>query len=290
MKPRMFRVASSLPTAVAIALTAPFALAQASNVPQPQQEPQTTQPQTEEPQTAQPQTVQPQVDQDWSTSEAWRSAHEGLVGAALHLPSLTSAQRSAIEQIAQQRRSTDVGVKQADALVMRMLAQQVEQGTIKPQLLQPGIGAEQSAAAARSTVDANTLNQLHAILTADQRDELIDRVESRIAQMQQQHSEEPFQGPLTQQLQLTPDQSTQIRANLQAQGTPRTGAAEAQGRMTTFFDAFRGDSFDATQFARVRAPGEHLERLVQAMMPVLTTQQRAVLAAQLRKAAARSST
>ena len=291
MNRRMFHFARFLSVASTIALTGPVALAQQGTSPQPlpsQPSSQMPAPQELPPQAQQ---TQPQVQQEpWAARDEWHATHEGLVGAALRLDSLSSAQRSAIEQIAQQRRAADVGVRQADALVLRMLAQQVEAGSVNPRLLRPSLGAEESAAAARSTVDATTLNQLHAIVTSDQRNQLIDRVQSRIAEKERQAAEEPLHGPLAQELQLTPDQRSQIQANLQAEGEGRMGVAEAQGRMTTFFDAFRSDTFDATQFARVRAPGEHLERVVQAMLPVLTPAQRAVLAGHLRKAAARSPT
>jgi Spy/CpxP family protein refolding chaperone len=284
MKRRTFRVARLLSVAGAIVVTGPVALAQPPNTTLPQQ----PQSETPAPQALPQQQAESEFNQGMLAQDDWRSAHEGLVGAALRLDSINSAQRSAIEQIAQQRRAADVGVRQADGLVLRMLAQQVEAGSVKPQLLRPGLSAEESAAAARSTVDASTLNQLHAILTPDQRNQLIDRVQARIAERQEQAGEEPFQGSLAQELQLTPEQRSQIQANLQAQGGGRTGITEAQGRMTTFFDAFRSESFDATQFARARAPGEHLARVVQAMMPVLTPTQRGVLAGHLRKAAARS--
>ena len=58
----------------------------------------------------------------------------GLVGAALKLDSLTPAQRTAIEQLVQTRKTAEVPVRQADAQVLTVLAQQVErrQSTTRP--------------------------------------------------------------------------------------------------------------------------------------------------------------
>jgi len=63
--------------------------------------------------------------------QAATAAHEGhgmghkmgLVGAALKLDSLTPAQRTAIDQLVQTRRTAEVPVRQADAQLLTVLAQ-----------------------------------------------------------------------------------------------------------------------------------------------------------------------
>ena len=68
--------------------------------------------------------------------------HNGLLGAALKLDSLTAAQRTAIEALQAQRRESTAPVRTANAQVLTLLAQEVEQGSVDTQALAPALGAE----------------------------------------------------------------------------------------------------------------------------------------------------
>ena len=77
-------------------------------------------------------------------------------------------------------------------------------------------------------------------------------------------------------------------------GEPRSARASdggkfVQGARRQALEAFRGDSFDASALARVEHRGERVEKIAQAMVPVLTPAQRATLARGLRAHAARES-
>ena len=78
---------------------------------------------------------------------------EGLLGAALKLDSLTPAQRTAIEQLEDVRRTAETPVRQADAQLLTVLAQQVEQAAINRSALAPTLTARESAAVAARTTD-----------------------------------------------------------------------------------------------------------------------------------------
>ena len=215
-----------------------------------------------------------------------RKGHRaGLLGAALKLDSITPEQRSSIEQLIAQRRTASTPVRQADAQLLTLLAQQVEQAQVDPQGLTPSLATEQSAAEAENTVDRDTLNRLHALLSPAQRGQLVDQMEGMHAKGHEEHGDKN-RGRFGWGLQLTPEQRAQIRANLTASapasGTPRTSRS-------ALLEAFRGDSFDASAFLGVRNPGARIERLAQAMVPVLSPSQRATWASHLRTRAQRES-
>jgi Spy/CpxP family protein refolding chaperone len=227
----------------------------------------------------------------------------GLLGAALKLDSLTAGQRTAIEGLKAQRDASTAPVRSAHAQVLALLAQEVEQGSVDAQALAPGLNAEHSAAAAESAFEESALTELHALLTPAQRGQLVDSIEAARGQTPQD-GQAPQGGDGARhgygsrgaawggKLGLTPEQKSQIAANLAAErsggvadgGKHTHGASHRQG-----LEAFRGDSFDASALVRVEHRGEWVEKIAQAMVPVLTPAQRAMWASGLRARAARES-
>ena len=225
----------------------------------------------------------------------------GLLGAALKIDSLTADQRAAIEKLVASRRAAGVPVRQAEAQLLTILAQQVEQAKIDPQGLSASLGAEQSASNAQASAERDALAQLHSILSSAQREQLVDRIS------QAGHGHEGKEGHegreahegghdghggrwLGRALDLTPGQEAQIRANLQAE---RNGAPDAHvghgGERAALLQAFRGDSFDPSAFVKAHDRGIGMEKLAAAAVPVLTPEQRATLATKLRERAAHES-
>lgn len=205
-----------------------------------------------------------------------RGHRGGLLRAAQKLDTLTAEQRSAIEQLVQQRRAANVPVRQADAQVLTVLAQQVEQAQVDPQGLAASLGAEQSAATSAGAIDRDTLNQLHALLTTAQRQQVVDAVRAQRSETRHRHHE---RGAKLAKLGLSPQQKAQVEANLRAE---RDGNRGAQHPGAGMLDAFRGDSFDAGAWVHTRVRGERAERFAQAVVPVLNPAQRAKLASELR--------
>jgi Spy/CpxP family protein refolding chaperone len=224
--------------------------------------------------------------QEHQKGEHRKGHRAGLLGAALKLDSITAEQRASIEQLIQQRRSASTPVRQADAQLLTVLAQQVEQAQVDPQGLAPSLATEQSAAQTENAVDRDTLNRLHAILSSGQRAQLVDRLEGMHSKHEADDENKGREGRFAWGLHLTPEQRSQIHANLQAANST-IGAPHAS--RNALLEAFRGDSFDASAFVGVRNPGARTERLAQAMVVVLTPSQRASWANHLRTRAQRES-
>jgi Spy/CpxP family protein refolding chaperone len=233
---------------------------------------------------------------DASAPSKHHGHREGLIGAALKLDSLTPAQRTSIEQLVQTRRTAEVPVRQADAQVLTALAQQVEQASIDRNAVAPMVTARDSAAVAARTVDLDTVQKLHDILTPTQRGQLIDGIEAHFAG----NGRGPGHGRLgmiAKKLGITDQQKAQIMANLRAENPSRGDAGarpdvRAQGK--AWLDSFRGDTFTASTAGanipqRVEARAEHMEDLLSAAVPVLTSSQRSELATHLRNRAAHES-
>ncbi|HEX3771880.1 MAG TPA: Spy/CpxP family protein refolding chaperone [Polyangiaceae bacterium] len=226
----------------------------------------------------------------------------GLVGAALKLDSLTPAQRTQIEALVQTRKAAEVPVKQADAQVLTVLAQQVEQASINKQALAPTVSAKESAAVAARNVDLDTVQKLHDILTPAQRAELVDGIEARFQNAQgapgnggPDHAghHHGHLGMIAKKLGITDQQKAQIMANLKAEHQGEAGAGQHPnpGAGKAWLDSFKGDSFTATAAAanmpqRMEHRADRMEDLLAAAVPVLTPAQRAQLATHLRTRAA----
>jgi Spy/CpxP family protein refolding chaperone len=209
---------------------------------------------------------------------------QGLLGAALKLDSLTPAQRTQIEQLAGERKAAAVPVRQADAQVLTVLAQQVEAAKVDEAALAPSLAAERGAAKAEQQVDAAVLAKLHEILTPAQRGQLVDGVEARVAQAR--GGEKAGKERLGGKLGLSDQQKAEIRANLQASRGPKKGPEE-RGQRKAALESFRGDSFDAGALAKMERRGGREARMTEAMIPVLTPNQRATVATHLRSRAAK---
>jgi hypothetical protein len=246
--------------------------------------------------------------QDASTEQQSQPhAHRGgLLAAALQLDSLTADQRTAIEGLKAQRRASAGPVRAANAQVLTILAQEVEQGSVDPKALAPALSAEHTAAAAESAVAENAMKELHTLLTPAQRGQLVDSVEASAGQApgdrggahhdHRAGNRGGEQGPGA-KLGLTPEQKAKIAANLAAEeagqagerwtvdgGNHAHGAARRQA-----LESFRGDSFDAAALVRAEHRGDRIEKIAEAMVPVLTPAQRATWASSLRARGAHES-
>jgi Spy/CpxP family protein refolding chaperone len=234
---------------------------------------------------------QPQDPPAQASPQAHHRAHRsGMVEAALRIDSLTPEQRNQIDQLARDRRAAAVPVRQADARVLTLLAQQVESSQVDPQALGPSLATERAAATQEEAVDRATLARLHTILSPAQRSALVDRLESRVAPGGAKAGH--WGGAGAEKLGLTQEQKAQIRANLHAGAPGGASSAERQakrGERRTVLESFRGDSFDAAAMVRLEGRGEREVRMARAMVPVLTAEQRATFAGLLRQRAAHES-
>jgi Spy/CpxP family protein refolding chaperone len=240
-----------------------------------------------------------------SSHEGHHKGHGmGLVGAALKLDSLTPAQRTAIEQLVQTRRTAEVPVRQADAQVMTILAQQVEQASINRAALAPSVSARETAAVAARNVDLDTVQKLHDLLTPAQRGQLVDGIEANF----QSHAgawkgdggagHEGRLAGIAKKLGLTDAQKAQIMSNFkaerQAEGATPGQHPDFKAAGKAWLDSFRGDTFNASASASnmpqmMGRRANRMEDLLTAALPVLTPAQRAEVASHLRARAAHES-
>jgi hypothetical protein len=219
-------------------------------------------------------------------------------------------------QLWQSRRRVNAPVRAADAQVLTVLAQEVEAGAIDRTALAPSLQAKESAEVAARGSEDDLAVKLHAILTPAQRGALVDAIESKAQPHGRFHGAD---GPdatategrgahghgalsrMTRDLGLSPDQQQQIASNLraerQADRAARAGndagkgpAHEAMALHRAWLDSFRGDSFappaPATSPATMDRRDGHMERVLEAAVPVLTQAQRTELAGHLRARAA----
>jgi len=162
------------------------------------------------------------------------------------------------------------------------------------------------AAATVPEVAAQSLNQLHAVLTPEQRSALADKIDSNWAVWRAENVGEPgasapgehgHLAALTSELALTPDQQDTIRRALveRERGAPPVDERQIGTRLHALDDAFRADAFDASSIPGGVAAGAqlagwgaaHLARVIQDdEPPSLTDAQRAMLAQKLRDHAA----
>jgi Spy/CpxP family protein refolding chaperone len=235
------------------------------------------------------------------TTSASQPGHQhghrmGLVGEALKLDSLSPAQRTAIEQLVQTRRTAEGPVRQADAQMLTVLAQQVEQASINRQALTPTMQARESAAVAARTVDLDTMQKLHDLLTPAQRGQLVDAVEAHTPGHKGKHGEGRL-GLIAKELGLTDQQKQQIASNFRAERTAEGDAgshADRHGARKAWLDSFRGDAFsangaNANARVGVERRADRMADLLTAAVPVLSPAQRAQLANHLRERAAHES-
>ena len=236
--------------------------------------------------------------------EHHRYHHHGgvmlLVAMSLDTLGVSAEQRAAVEKI----RAHLHGHIEQSRLAEQSLSVALADGLVAASFDAPRIDAAvaqvEAAAAGVHQACAEALNELHGLLTPEQRAALVDKIESHWAVWQEANAEatEPKGTPhdylviLTADLALTPEQVSKIRAGLvQKDGRKALDPAAVSAHLRAFDDAFRSEKFDARAIdqlnqANVHMAGRgaaHLARFVQIVSPTLTLDQRATYAQSLRE-------
>jgi Spy/CpxP family protein refolding chaperone len=223
-----------------------------------------------------------------------------LAGDALGDVPLTASQRVAIEQLATDAEGRHAAARAAHQDLAAALASQVQAGQIDRTALQPKIDAVVAAMRAAQPADRAALEQLHAILTPDQRAAFVDALESRIHQrMGEMKATHPLK-QWAEDLQLSDDQKAQIHAalgqRLQAlrqahavAGTDEHPWGEAREHGKKVLDAFKQDRFVMDEVApaqdisqKAAKMTDHLLGMVETVLPLLTPDQRAIASQKIR--------
>jgi Spy/CpxP family protein refolding chaperone len=218
-----------------------------------------------------------------------------LAGDALGDVPLTASQRAAIEKLA-----TDTEARHADARAARKdlvlaVAAQVQAGQIDRAALQPKIDALVAGLQKAQPADRAAFEQLHAVLTADQRTAFVDAMEARIGERVGQVRDRHPLKQWAEDLGLTEDQRSQIKDALKAQwkaaaqGHDGAPWAEAKEHGAKVMSAFKQDRFVMDEVspamdvaAKAQKMSDHMLGVAQVALPVLTAQQRAIAAQKLR--------
>ncbi len=222
-----------------------------------------------------------------------------LFGEALGDVPLTTSQRAALEQMATDAEARHAQVRTARQDLMTTLAAQIEAGAIDRAALQPKIAAITAAMQASQPADRSAFEQLHAVLTPEQRTAFVDAVQARMEQQKGALKDKGGIHQIAEQLQLTDDQKAQIKAavmqKMQAEGGKEAQrdfhGAKHQGQAV--MAAFKQDTFVFDQVApakdlsqQVSRTTDHIVGIAEIALPILTPAQRTLAAQKLREHAA----
>jgi Spy/CpxP family protein refolding chaperone len=236
--------------------------------------------------------------------EHHRYHHHGgitlFIAMSLDTMGLPPEEQAAVEKIRSDLHARMEPAHAAEQSLVSTLAEGLAAGTLDPVKVDAAVAQVTTAAGGVHEASAEALNQLHATLTPLERAALIDKVESHWAVWQKANAEETGASKpegrlarLATDLDLTTDQVDKIRSALTEgmRAVPKLDPTEVDAHLRDFGAAFRSDKFDAKGMASASIAdahivgwgAAHLAHFVEAVAPVLTPDQRAQLAEQLRE-------
>lgn len=245
-----------------------------------------------------------------------------FVGSALGEVALRPEQRAKLETIlkdAETRHASGLGARTE---LMTALADQVERGSIDRAALAPKIEAVRAGALQVRPQDLAALDEVHAVLDKEQRAAFVDALESKFKegfrhghkgrhgkQGEAKGDHAGMAGPwhlkqLAEDLKLTDAQKDSIKEKLhalhEAEGKEkdkegkhdRRGGFARMRQAKQALESFKNDDFKAQSLAALAPPAdgsraEHMLKAAEAVLPVLTPEQRKIAADRLRAFAAR---
>ena len=227
-----------------------------------------------------------------------------FVAMSLRFLNATPEQSKAIARIEAEMNAELRPTQDAEGAVLVALAQGVAAGNVDREKLDAAIGRVTTAAAAAHAAFTGSLVRLHDVLTPEQRTALVQKVDANFSVWKDVNAAEaPLYDSanadggrlarLTQALDLSPDQTAQIRASLKAwrDRVILRFDREATGDYLGVFDkAFAGDVFDARALDTGAAANANMSAwgmatmasFYEAALPSLTPDQRTRLADALR--------
>jgi len=209
---------------------------------------------------------------------------------------LTAAQRTQIEKLAADAEARHADARAAHKDLMLAVAAQVESGAIDRQALKPKLDALTAAMVKVQPADRASFEQLHALLSADQRTAFVDALTARIGEHKEKlHGAHPLK-QWAEDLKLTDAQRTQIRDALHdrfrgmghAQGGEMPWTVEHHDAKV--LTAFKQDRFVMDEVAPPKdlsdvasKLSEHVLGLAETVLPLLTPEQRTLAASKIRE-------
>lgn len=197
----------------------------------------------------------------------------------------------------------------AEQKVLTILADGVAAGKIDDAKVKGAIDAVKTASLGVQDAAVQSLNELHAALTPEQRAALADKVEAHWEVWKNSNNQEEAVGDeahpghldlVAKDLNLTPNQVTQVRATFSEtvkKHPLKFDASQVETHIQEFGTAFRSDKFDAKALKHGPFAHEHLAvwgawrmaHFYEAVGPALTPEQRAKLSTEMKEHAAAKS-
>ncbi|MGO8996946.1 MAG: Spy/CpxP family protein refolding chaperone [Polyangiaceae bacterium] len=229
-----------------------------------------------------------------------KSSAVRMMANALSTVPLGDDQRAEIEQLATAADARHLAVAAARSQIMLAVAAQVEGGKLDRGALQPQIDASADAMNGARPADEAALQRLHALLTPEQRGAVADAISAHASQPRSAWKDHHHTSHLDQwsaDLQLTDTQRVQIAALLAGEraahgwnGEHGDHSASTHEHGHGFLTSFRSETLTlhAPEDAHVpaNAMADHFVEIAQAVLPILTPEQRTLAAAKLRERAA----
>ncbi len=229
--------------------------------------------------------------------EHHRHHHHGgvtlFIAMSLDTLGVSPDQRAAVEAVRTDLHARMELARAAEQNVVATLADGLAAGSIDAAKVDLALARLTAAAGAIPDAAADALNRLHDVLTPSQRDALVDKVQAHWAVWQEENADETGLARLREDVELTPDQVDRIRAAFAAgmRSAPRLDREGIALHLRAFGDAFRNEKFDARMLTTASAAnaqlvgwgGGQVAHFVEAVSPLLTPEQRATLARELRE-------
>lgn len=238
--------------------------------------------------------------------EHHRHHHHGgfamFIAMSLDSIGATPDQAAAITKIQSDMHGKLQPAHDAEKNVLSILADGIAAGKIDPAKVDAAIAKVTAASTGVHDAMVDSLNQLHATLTPQQRIALVEKVEAHFHVWQHANAaDEPAEkdahghlGKLAKELSLTPDQVEKIRGSFKTsmgKSSVHFDPAEGDAHLKAFGAAFEAETFDAKTVTTGGPANAHIAtwgvtrmaHLYEAATPVLTADQRTKLADSLRK-------
>jgi len=209
-----------------------------------------------------------------------------------------AAKRPQLDQVQRDLRACMLPARDVERDLLRVLADGVAAATVDAPRADATIARLNVAALAVNDCSADALNHLHAILSPTERAALVDKVQAHWDVWRQVNHEDGGRlTDLADELALTPTQVEQLSGALHAAMSgfgERFDAKKAEAHVQAFSAAFADDSFDArTVLGNANGllathGSARMALFYETVTPLLTQEQRGVLAEHLREHASHS--
>jgi Spy/CpxP family protein refolding chaperone len=245
-----------------------------------------------------------------ATNEELRNYHRhhhhggmfSFISMAIDTLGLDATKKAAVEKIQKDLHAKMAPARDAEHDLLSTIADGVAAGKIDTAKVDAAVAKVGTASAGIHTATADAMTQLHDALSPVERQTLVDKVKAHWEVWHKVNVEDKagskekgtHLAKLTETLSLTPDQVDKISKALAADvpAKPDNDPKAAEDHINAFATAFVADKFDPKALATpataaaghmARHGGARMARFYEAVVPVLTPEQRTKLAAHIKE-------